>query len=288
MPGPNYIDSIQNFFRVYSGIDEKSAIETEYFLRTIISTEKYPLTRLGNTNATEMAKVLENSYRAMNIAFIVEWSRFAELAGVNLYEVVNAIRMRPTHSNMMFPGIGVGGYCLTKDPLLASWSKQNLFDTDSPLIQSEKSVQINDQMPLFAFNYLKESFKENLDGKRILLLGISYRSNVADTRYTPVEPFYDYLISEHAQVTLHDPFVDQWEEKSKTISSDLKKMIEEEIEILIFCTNHSEYINNEDLIKSIMSKKQLFILDTIGVLNEKEINLLKQKHIVKVVGRGDL
>jgi UDP-N-acetyl-D-glucosamine dehydrogenase len=74
-----------------------------------------------------MAKVLENSYRALNIAFMVEWSRFAEIAGVNIYEVVNAIRMRPTHSNLMFPGIGVGGYCLTKDPLLASWSMQNHF-----------------------------------------------------------------------------------------------------------------------------------------------------------------
>jgi len=288
MPGPNYIDSIQNFYRVYSGIDERSANETEKFLRTIISTEKYPLTRLGSTNATEMAKVLENSYRAMNIAFIVEWSRFAELAGVNLYEVVNAIRMRPTHSNMMFPGIGVGGYCLTKDPLLASWSKQNLFDNDFPLIQSETSVQINDQMPLFAFNYLKETFKESLAGKRILLLGVSYRSNVADTRYTPVEPFYDYLISEGTKVSLHDPYVDQWEEKSLNVSSDLNLLIEEQIDILIFCTNHSEYINSADLIHLLMQKEKLFILDTIGVLNENEINMLKQKHFVKVVGRGDL
>ena len=74
-----------------------------------------------------MAKVLENSYRAMNISFAVEWSRFAEESGVNLYEIVDAIRMRPTHNNLMYPGIGVGGYCLTKDPLLASWSKQNLL-----------------------------------------------------------------------------------------------------------------------------------------------------------------
>ena len=77
-----------------------------------------------------MAKVLENSYRAMNIAFAVEWSRYAEEAGVNLYEIVNAIRMRPTHSNLMYPGIGVGGYCLTKDPLLASWAKINHFNSD--------------------------------------------------------------------------------------------------------------------------------------------------------------
>ena len=82
------------------------------------------MTRLSSTNSTEMAKVLENSYRAMNISFITEWSRFAEESGVNLYEVIGAIRMRPTHTNIMFPGIGVGGYCLTKDPLLASWSKK--------------------------------------------------------------------------------------------------------------------------------------------------------------------
>ncbi|GAA4882780.1 nucleotide sugar dehydrogenase [Flaviramulus aquimarinus] len=288
MPGPDYIDSIQNFYRVFSGINEESADETEKFLRTIISTKKYPLTRLGNTNATEMAKVLENSYRAMNIAFIVEWSRFAELAGVNLYEVVNAIRMRPTHSNLMLPGIGVGGYCLTKDPLLASWSKQNLFMDANPLMQSEKSVQINDQMPLFAFNYLKETFNNDLSGKKALLLGVSYRSDVADTRYTPVEPFYDYLKSQGAEIALHDPYVDVWEEKSLTVSSDLENLLKEDFDIVAFCTNHSEYIDNKTLIQSISEKSNLFIFDTIGVLNQNEINLLKQNHLVKVVGRGDV
>ncbi|HET6996123.1 MAG TPA: hypothetical protein VFI06_14120, partial [Chitinophagaceae bacterium] len=142
MPGPKYVDSIQNFYRVYSGTDEASADATEKFLRTVISTDEYPLTRLGNTQATEMAKVLENSYRAMNIAFMVEWSRFAEEAGVNIYEVVNAIRMRPTHKNLMLPGLGVGGYCLTKDPLLASWARMNLFGSEEPLEQSETGVHI--------------------------------------------------------------------------------------------------------------------------------------------------
>ena len=290
MPGPNYIDSIQNFYRVYSGIDENSALSVEKFLRTIISTEEYPLTRLANTNATEMAKVLENSYRAMNIAFMVEWSRFAELADVNLYEVVSAIRMRPTHSNMMLPGIGVGGYCLTKDPLLASWAKQNLFDSSQPLRQSEISVQINDQMPLFAFNILKETYKENLSGRKVLLLGVSYRSDISDTRYTPVEPFYDYLISEGANIHLHDPYVDIWEEKGIEVSSDLDELLKEDMDILVFCTNHSEYINNAHLVESISNSKNpnKFVFDTVGVLNQNEINKLKQNHNVKVVGRGDL
>ena len=98
-----------------------------------------------------MAKVLENSYRATNIAFAVEWTRFAEEAGVNLWEIVNAIRIRKTHENLMFPNVGVGGYCLTKDPLLASWARKSFFDQSDDLFMSVNSVSTNDQMPVFAY-----------------------------------------------------------------------------------------------------------------------------------------
>jgi UDP-N-acetyl-D-glucosamine dehydrogenase len=125
MPGPEYIHSIRSYPRVYSGIDSPSADAVESFLKTIIDTSTCELRRLGSTNATEMAKVLENSYRAANIAFVVEWSRFAEEAGVNLYEIVSAIRVRKTHSNLMLPGIGVGGYCLTKGPLIGQLVKES-------------------------------------------------------------------------------------------------------------------------------------------------------------------
>ena len=288
MPGPDYIDSIQNFYRVYSGINEESANEIEKFLKTIISIKQFPLTRLGNTNATEMAKVLENSYRAMNVAFMVEWSRFAEIAGVNIYEVVNAIKMRPTHTSLMFPGIGVGGYCLPKDPLMASWAKKNIFLDNFPLGQSEISVRINDQMPLFAFNFLKEKFERSLRNKKVLLLGVSYRGDVADTRYSPVEPFYEYLLEQEAIVSLHDPFVDYWEEKSVNVSSDLNFELHKSLDIIVFCANHSNYKDNNSLIQFILEKDKLFILDPIGILSEVEIGLLKKKHIVKVLGRGDI
>lgn len=289
MPGPEYIDSIQNFYRVFSGINELSADAVEVFLRTIISTEKYPLTRLGNTNATEMAKVLENSFRAMNIAFMVEWSRFAEEAGVNIYEVVDAIRMRPTHKNIMYPGIGVGGYCLTKDSLLASWSRKTLFNGEEGLLQSEEGVKINDQMPLSAYRFLKKSITFELRDKRVLILGVSYRSNVADTRYTPVEAFYDYLESDGAVVTLHDPYVEFWEEKDLKINTKLEKQMEGALDIIAICTSHFEYMNNEWLVNNLMSRpKKLLILDTVGVLNEKELKMLKTKHTLKVLGRGDI
>lgn len=287
MPGPEYVDSIQNYPRVYSGINEKSADKTEQFLHTIINTEQYPLTRLNNTNATEMAKVLENSYRAMNIAFMVEWSRFAEEAGVNMYDIVNAIRQRPTHANLMYPGIGVGGYCLTKDPLLASWSKQNLFNSDAPLTMSERSVATNDIMPSYAFDFLMREYNLPIENKNALLLGISYRSEVGDTRSTPVELFYDHLKKNNTIVNLHDPYVSHWEERQCDIEQDLNQALSEKIDIIIITTGHKIY-KQDSTIDHLLTKDDLFILDTIGILSNEQIQKLKQRHTVKVLGRGDL
>ena len=288
MPGPNYIDSIQNFYRVYSGINNKSADKAEAFLKTIISTKKYPLTRLDGTNATEMAKVLENSYRAMNIAFMVEWSRFAEEANVDIFQVVKAIRMRPTHSNMMLPGIGVGGYCLTKDPLLASWSKKNLFNSEKGLGQSEMGVMINDKMPQYAFEYLKKKINFKLSNKKILLLGVSYLNDVGDTRYSPVELFYNCLIDEKAKVYLHDPFVTYWEEKEISVENNLEKVISEKYDIIVISTGHSKYRNNTSLINYFIEMNNVIIFDTIGVFNEIEISQINKKQKLIILGRGNI
>jgi UDP-N-acetyl-D-glucosamine dehydrogenase len=288
MPGPQYVDSIQNFYRVYAGIDEKSADATESFLRTVIRTDEYPLTRLNNTNATEMAKVLENSFRAMNIAFMVEWSRFAEEADVDIYAVVQAIRMRPTHKNIMLPGLGVGGYCLTKDPLLASWARQNLFESDQPLLQSEKGVRINDKMPLYAFEFLKKRFGRPLQGKKALLLGVSYLNDVGDTRFSPVQPFYEYLLEAGVEISLHDPHVPYWEEKNIDVSDQLDTLLEGRYDIIAITTGHKQYRNNPSLIQKINEQPNVMVLDTIGVFNNEELKTLNQKHLACVVGRGDI
>jgi len=287
MPGPGYIDSIQNFYRVYSGINEESADVVEAFLKTIISTDEYPLTRLGNTNSTEMAKVLENSYRAMNIAFAVEWSRFAEEAGVNLYEVVKAIRMRPTHANLMLPGIGVGGYCLTKDPLLASWARQNLLGGKEKLSLSEIGVETNDKMPIYAFNYFKKQYNTKLCNKNLLFLGVSYRNEIGDTRYTPVETFYNLCREHDANISLHDPYVGFWEETNQKVSADFDVLCEEKFDAIIISTGHKFY-SSKECINKILSMDSMFLFDTIGVWNEETIEKLSEKHIVKVLGRGDL
>jgi len=286
MPGPGYVDSIKNFYRVYSGIDEKSADKVELFLKTIISTDDYPLTRLGNTNATEMSKVLENSFRAMNIAFIQEWTEFAESAGVDLYEVINAIRMRPTHNNIMRPGLGVGGYCLTKDPLLASWASQNLFDSIR-LTQSEAAVKINDKMPSHTYKHIVSEVGENLSGKNILILGISYLQNVGDTRYSPVELLFERLTNSKGKITIHDPFVEYWAEKGiPTLKND--QIHSQVFDIIIIGTPHDEYVKNGLLEKVLTDNKGSLVIDPHGCLDDEFINKFKVNHNFKIIGRGDV
>ena len=285
MPGPEYINSIREFPRVYSGINDSSADATEAFLKTIINTEICALTRLENTTATEMAKVLENSYRATNIAFAVEWSRYAEEAGVDLYDIINAIRVRKTHANLMYPGIGVGGYCLTKDPLLASWSRKEFFGSDSDLNMSINSVSVNDQMPLFAFNRLVQVFG-SLKGKRVIILGVSYRGDVGDTRFSPVEVFVDLIKQEGASLRFHDPYVSDWEEQKCEVESDLSLVLGSNPEIIVFSAGHSLY-KKDETIEALLNLSEVKIFDAIGILNKEQILTLGSKHKVSVLGCGN-
>ena len=287
MPGPQYIDSIQSFYRVYAGVDDKSADAIEAFLRTIIRTDEYPLTRLGDTNATEMAKVLENSYRAMNIAFAVEWSRLAEEAGVDLYEVVRAIRQRPTHANLMFPGIGVGGYCLTKDPLLASWSRENLIGGNGRLVQSEAAVSINDQMPRYAFEFLQRRYGGELSLAQVVLLGVSYRGDVGDTRFSPVQPFYELLSKTGASVRTHDPFVRLWEETECEPAQELSDALGDSTDIVVVTAGHSLY-KKDETVELLLQQDPMWVYDTIGLFSAEQIERLRSRHTVIVLGRGDL
>ena len=286
MPGPEYIDSIREYPRVYAGINKNSASSVKRFLKTIIDTSKCELRELKNTNASEMAKVLENSYRAMNIAFAVEWSRFAEQAEVDLYSVVDAIRVRKTHANLMYPGIGVGGYCLTKDPLLASWAMKNFFGSNSSLDMSVQGVSINDQMPTYAYDRLVQVFGD-LRNKKVAFLGISYRGDVGDTRFTPVAPLFEMVKSDGTKISLHDPFVSYWEEQRLFIEVELTLALRGNPDILIISSGHSQYKKNET-INIIMKLKPLFIYDTIGLFSEEQLSLLQTKHEVSVLGRGDL
>lgn len=241
MPGSDYLDSIANFWRVFSGLDERSARQCESFLRSFVNTTDYPLTQLSSIKASETAKVLENSYRATNIAFMEEWGRFAEAVGIDIFEVVNAIRYRPTHSNIRQPGFGVGGYCLTKDPLFAQYSANKLFDTDNLDFNFCKlAVETNKEMPLITVAILHRNLADTLKGRCILLMGVAYRQGVADTRYSPSTVFAEALLEENAIIMAQDPLVKVWEGCEIPVENTLAAP-GHNVDAVVFAVPHTEY-----------------------------------------------
>lgn len=285
MPGENYFDSIVNFWRVYSGINERSAEKCREFLESVISTDEYPLTKLASTTATEISKVLENSYRATTIAFMEEWGRFAEAVGVDLYEVVDAIRMRPTHSNMRQPGFGVGGYCLTKDPYFAQLAAKELFGLDNLNFQfSTLAVRTNNAMPLVSLNKIETLLGGDLKDKQLLILGVSYRQDVGDTRYSPTEIFVKGATERGAKITCQDPLVSYWQEMGMRVLKSLPAFTG--YDAIVFTVQHKQY-GNIDFSSTNISKGTL-IFDANCVLTKKQRDDISKLPEIQFssIGRG--
>jgi nucleotide sugar dehydrogenase len=144
MPGRDYVASIRDFWRVCSGINEEAKKRVVKFLSEVLNTEKFPLTVMDRPIESETAKIVENSYRA-TISLFDEWSLFAERNGVDLIKVIKAIKVRPTHSNIIFPGPGVGGYCLPKDGGLGVWAYKNILGFEDNIFKiTPMAIDIND------------------------------------------------------------------------------------------------------------------------------------------------
>ena len=286
MPGPEYLSSIINFWRVYSGINKESSEECKKFLSTIINTRDYALTELSSTTASELSKVIENSYRAANIAFIHEWGVFAEEIGVNIFEVINAIKIRPTHSNIKRPGLGVGGYCLTKDPLMGFVSSNQLFkkpDLDFPL--TEQSVYINSYMPRHTLDTTIDNIREISSATKILILGLTYRDQVGDTRYSASIELARMFRERKIRINTHDPMVNEIVPSELSFLKELPNP--SEYEAIIFTVAHIYYKNL--ILEEWLKNYEGLIVDSNNVLNEKNIiNLSKMNMSLKIIGRGDL
>ena len=284
MPGDDYLNSITNYWRVYSGCNESAMNACEIFLSTIVNIEQFPLTKLQSPTASETAKVLENSYRAMTIAFMEEWGKFAEVSGIDLFEVIEAIRKRPTHSNIRTPGFGVGGYCLTKDPIFAYISARDIFKVDKlEFPYSRKAIETNMQMPLQTVERLIALFG-NLSGRCVALFGVSYRSGVADTRYSPSKKFVDAVRELGGEVVFHDPLVKYWKEMNQSVQKTLPSI--SKIDAIVFAVSHPEY-RDLDLINWIQDKK-ILIFDANNVLTQLQRRKLREIGCrVESIGRGE-
>jgi UDP-N-acetyl-D-glucosamine dehydrogenase len=216
MPGRQYIASIRDFWRVCSGCDGRARDRVEKFLQEVLNTEEFPLTVMDRPIESETTKIVENSYRATILAFLDEWSLFAERNGVDLTKVIKAIKVRPTHSNIIFPGPGIGGYCLPKDGGLGYWAYKHILGFDDDIFKiSTTAIDINDTRGLHVATLTKdalESMGRQVAGEPILLCGASYRQDVADTRYSGSEIVVRKLTEMGADMRVHDPYLEHWYE----------------------------------------------------------------------------
>lgn len=283
MPGENYLKSVTNFWRVYAGTTAKAGDVCEEFLSSVIDVEQFPLRRLSSTTASETAKLLENTYRAVNIALIDEWTKFSDSIGIDLFEVLAAIRVRPTHSNIRAPGIGVGGYCLTKDPVFAPAAARQIFnlpELDFPFAML--SMKVNREMPLHTFDTLTKLLQGKLSKKRVLLLGVSYRPGVDDTRSSPVETLFRKLNQAGSEIECFDPLVSTWKELNLSLSEDMPAAAS--FDAVVFTTGHEQFrsLNVIDWLNGCRP----VVLDAVDVISREHRNACKDAGIlVECIGR---
>lgn len=275
MPGNDYLNSIKNYWRVLSGINKESTFQCKSFLKQIINTKKYPLTELENIRSCELGKILENSYRSVNIAFIEEWARFAELIKIDIYKVIESIRLRPTHANIRYPGFGVGGYCLTKDPLFGEYAAKKIWNFKNLKFPfSKQALKVNDDMPLISFGKIKAIFKNKLRNKKILILGLSYKENVGDLRSSPSLYFINKCISKGVNMYWHDPFIKELRNTKANKVLNLNNI--SKFDLVLFAVKHDMYKNIK--FNKIYVKKTI-IFDSNYTLTKNQLKQIKKNKI---------
>ncbi len=319
MPGREYVSSIRDFWRVCSGCNDEARKQVERFLREVLNTEEYPLTVMDRPIESETTKIIENSYRATILAFMNEWSLFAERNGVDLIKVYKAIKMRPTHSNIMFPGPGIGGYCLPKDGGLGYWAYKHILafdDGDQVFKFTPLAIDTNDTRALHVAELTRDALR-NLDkyiaGTDVLVCGASYRQDVGDTRYSGSELVVRRLVEMGAWVRVHDPYVESWWEfeaqnqpgeaehsrknffrnqdglENLKIHKDLQEALKG-VEAMILAVPHSQYLNlNPDDIVKWSGINNMAIIDCFGILTDEQIRRYFELGCeVKGLGRGHI
>jgi len=290
MPGPDYLDSVNNFWRAYAGVNKESNRRAREFLNKFVNVTEYPLWEHKNTRAAEMSKLLENSYRAANIAFIEEWAKLAEESGVDLFDVISSVRVRRgTHDNMMRPGLGVGGYCLTKDALLAAYGAENLLNVKADLPFSRKAILTNERMPARAVSWIEDHFQQNLSGKRALLLGVTYRPGVADTRCSATEIVARALMESGAEVSAYDSLINEWEELPEIKINADAMQAGADVDIVVICLPDADYLQFLSPLLTKRLKQGAIVVDPWNMLGDSlTADLLGQGVAVKIYGRGDI
>ncbi len=316
MPGRNYVSSIRDFWRVCSGCNAEARKRVEKFLREVLNTEEYPLTVMDRPIESETTKIVENSYRATILAFLDEWSLFSERNGVDLTKVIKAIKVRPTHSNIIFPGPGIGGYCLPKDGGLGHWAYKHILGFNDDIFKiTTMAIDINDTRGLHVATLTRDALRNmgrQVAGVTISLCGASYRQDVGDTRYSGSEVVVRKLTEMGAEMRVHDPYLKHWYELEKQdtypapghslarffrnqdelvntrVQHDLAAVLKG-AQAIILAVPHAPYLqlDPEKIVE--WAGAPLAVIDCFGILDDEKIRRYFELGCeVKALGRGHI
>ncbi len=316
MPGKQYVSSIRDFWRVCSGCNAEARGRVEKFLKEVLNTEQYPLTVMDRPIESETTKIIENSYRATILAFLDEWSLFAERNGVDLIKVIKAIKTRPTHSNIIFPGPGIGGYCLPKDGGLGQWAYKHILGFNDDIFKiTTLAIDINDTRGLHVATLTRDALRNmgsQIAGAAVLLCGASYRQDVADSRYSGSEVILRKLTEIGAEMRVHDPYLEHWFELEKQdtypapghslarffrnqdelvnirVQRSLTAAIKD-VQAIILAVPHAPYLKlDPDKIVE-WAGAPLAVIDCFGILDDEKIyRYFELGCEVKALGRGHI
>ena len=223
--------NLQNTPKIVAGLSAKGAILARDFYSRFVD----HVIVCESPEVAELAKLLENSFRYINISFINEFSLFCRKLGVDIEQVIRLAASKPYGFMPFYPGVGVGGHCIPIDPIYLS---EKAIEMGTRIRFIELADEINSSMPLSFINIASEKVG-GLAGKRVMVIGVSYKPNVSDVRETPVEALVHGLKKHGANVFWHDDLVKEWKGEKSTPLSD-------NFDLAIIATNH-DYIDLDKL-----------------------------------------
>ncbi|WP_313126494.1 nucleotide sugar dehydrogenase [Proteiniclasticum ruminis] len=236
-PG-NLIYKTKNTPKVVGGITPECTDVAAAMYEAILEA---PIHRVSSPAIAEMEKILENTYRNVNIGLINELAILCNRMGINIWEVVDAAKSKPYGFQAFYPGPGLGGHCIPLDPYYLSW-KAREYGFHTSMIES--SMMVNDRMPEYCAersSKILNRFKKAMNGARILILGVAYKQDIDDYRESPAIRVIEELEKEGAEVVYYDPFVSEYSEHGvvKKGEPELTAELIESADLVIVTTAHT-------------------------------------------------
>jgi len=228
--------NFKNTPKVISGIDDSSTKKIKNFYEKIID----EVVEVSGTKEAEMVKLLENTYRHVNIAFINELAILCNMLDIDIWEVVEAAKTKPFGFESFRPGPGVGGHCIPIDPNYLSFKTRQI---GKPVRFVELAQEINNTMPSYIVSRILEkmnSLQKPMKNSNILILGVAYKKDISDTRESPSIDIIENLVSKGVNVSFYDPYVESLDlNVSVNKEQDINNF--DNYDLILFHTSHSEF-----------------------------------------------